>query len=138
MLQPFADTIKDDYLIFDNLRSITVIHRYRDATSIDWSARKTVTADTQFVVNNCLFRYTADRNTQPANKIIVRMTDAHNENHLKQDTVCEIPKVELPPGSDVSEGDEVIDSKNGVKYMVLAVDRVTLDTRIRVGLSANA
>lgn len=124
------DSIANDYLIFDNIFDGSIIHNVKEARP-DFTTGKINHSTVETPVSGCLFRDLAVRNNQSLKQIRAPNASIGNDVFYTSDLVVEIPQLD---GLLVDEGDTFIDTRDNKSYNIVAVDLVTLTTRIRIAL----
>lgn len=126
----FRDSIKNDWKVFDNIFTGKVSHNNKvSAPNFTTNTFNTNTVDT--TVEGCLYRDVALRNNQSIKQLHERDASVQNDIFYTADFVVEIPQKD---GLLIDEGDQFTDMSTNQKFNIVAVDLVTLTTRIRVAL----
>ena len=126
--------VEDDYMVFDNL--VTLTHQGADDVTVFYDNLTYKRGNNTRPIKNCLIRQVSERIVGAVRQIFERGKSVTNDNIPLVDTVIEIPKKEATVPVEVN--DILIDEVNGLKFLVLAVDQATLRSRIRAACRSTA
>lgn len=127
------ESIKNDYLIFDDLRSMEITHNGEDAavTFDETAGVGTVRRNRTFtIVEGCLIRQPSLRNGPSVPQIHERDVAVQKDSATVIDTVIEVP---LLDGLIIKEEDTIRDIGTDERWMIVSIDYSTLKTRYRLG-----
>ncbi len=127
----FRESIKDDYLVFDNKETCIVHHNAGDP-EVDFTAMVSIRDETHTEVPNCLFRQPSQRNGPSIPQLHERAQSIQKDDFNKFDVVIEVPMLD---GLAIKEKDLIERVKDNTKWRVVMLDDATLSTRFRLGCS---
>lgn len=131
MMFDLADSIKDDWKIFDNNFPGKIIHV--DKTSpVNFISGTVTNPVTETVVDGCLFRDVSKRNASSIRQTTSRDGVIQNDTFYKTDLVVEVPMID---GLTIDEGDKFVDLNTTIEYNIVSVDHATLTTRFRLAIT---
>jgi hypothetical protein len=127
-----ADSLADDWMMFDGLTTLTLKHR---GVQIPDFARGVLSTDVveSTLVENCLIRMVSNRLTGTMRQIFERGKSIDADSIQLADTIISVPKIS---GVEIQISDTLEQTvSDGVvrKWQILAIDDATLNTRYRLG-----
>ena len=126
--------IADDFKIFDNRITLYAVHRDSESVTLDFTNTTFNSTEVETKLEDCcLVRQISERETGTVRQLFERGKSITNDQVQMIDTIIEVWK----PGTIIQPGDRLEERGEGAlvlkKWMVLAVDDATLNTRLRAG-----
>lgn len=125
----FRESIKDDYLIFDNKINLTLMHNQGDATPNFETGRSEQTVEL-IPLPNCIYRQASMRDGPAVPQLHQRDMSVQKDQFSTCDCVIEVPAFE---GLTISQNDRIVNPETLEEWRVSIIDYSTLKTRYRVG-----
>lgn len=123
------ESIKDDYKVFDDTRTLRITHSTGDAV-VDAATGKVTRPREYTDVPGCLLRQPSLRNGGSVPQIHQRDVSVQKDSFSATDIVIEVPiLVDLF----IKDEDTISDPATGEEWNITAIDYTTLKTRYRLG-----